>query len=82
MGSPDLARHLLAFGLSKHTARKSVRDVLRSAFSPKLAAVWAIYMAWIAGFVAFAHWVGVWKNTLTKDTIVFPVVSGLAHGEP
>lgn len=69
---------LLAFGLSKPTVRKCLRDFLRSAFSPKLAAVWAIYVAWIAGFVALAHWVGVWKNVLTKDTIVWTVTAGLA----
>ncbi len=69
---------LIAFGLSKPTVRKCLRDVLRSAFSPKVAAVWAIYVAWIAGFVALAHWVGVWKNLLTKDTIVWTVTAGLA----
>ena len=69
---------LLAFGLSKPTVMTSLRDVLRSAFSPKLAAVWAIYVAWIAGFVALAHWVGVWKTVLTKDTIVWTVTGGLA----
>lgn len=69
---------LLAFGLSKPTLRTSLRDVLRSAFSPKLAVVWAIYVAWIAGFVALAHWVGVWKTVLTKDTLVWTVTAGLA----
>ncbi len=69
---------LLVLGLSKPSVRKSIRDVLRSAFSPKLAAVWAIYVAWIAGLVALAHWVGVWKNVLTKDTILWTVTAGLA----
>ena len=69
---------LLALWLSKPTVRTSLRDVLRSAFSPKLAAIWATYVAWIAGFVALAHWIGVWKTVLTKDTIVWTVTSGLA----
>ena len=68
----------LAFGFSKPTVRKSLRDVLCSAFSPKLAAIWAIYVAWVAGFVALAHSVGVWRNVLTKDTIVWTVTAGLA----
>jgi hypothetical protein len=69
---------LLVFGLTKPTVRTSLRDVLRSASSPKLAAVWAIYLAWIAGFVALAHRVGVWKTALTKDTVVWTVTAGLA----
>ena len=68
----------LGFGFSKPTVRKCLRDVLRSAFSPKLAAIWAVYVAWIAGFVVLAHSVGAWKNVLTKDTIVWIVTAGLA----
>lgn len=69
---------LLVFGLSGPTVRTSLRDVLGSAFSPKLTAVWAIYVAWVAGFVALSHWVGVWKTVLTKDTVVWTVTAGLA----
>jgi len=60
------------------TVRASLRHVLRSAVTPKLAVVWGVYLAWIAAFVALAHLVGVWRIALTKDTILWAVTGGLA----
>lgn len=68
----------LAFAFSKPTVRKSFWDVLRSAFALKMVIVWAIYVLWIVGFVALAHWIGAWKTVLTKVTIVWSVTVGLA----
>jgi len=68
----------LVIVLSKPKVRACLRDAFRLLFSPKMTAVWAFYVAWIAGFVALAHWVGVWKTMLTKDTIVWMVTVGLA----
>lgn len=68
----------LALGLSKPKVRTSLRNVLHLAFSPKLAAVWATYLGWVAGLVAFAYLIGIWKIVLTKDTIVWTVTAGLA----
>jgi len=68
----------LVFALTKPAVRESLRACVRSAFTSKLAAVWAIYMAWIVTLVALTHLVGVWRTALTKDTIVWAVTGGLA----
>ncbi len=66
------------FVLCKPSVRSSLRACIRSAFTPKLAAVWLIYLTWIAALVVLAHWVGIWKAVLTKNTVVWTATAGLA----
>lgn len=63
--------------LSKAKVRESLAQVLRSAFSPKLLAVWASFILWIVFFIVLVDRAGVWNRTLTKDSLVWTVTAGL-----
>ena len=69
---------LLVFVLLKPDIRANFRNVLRLAFTRKLAFVWAVYLVWVAALVVFACATGVWRTALTKDTIVWTATAGLA----
>jgi hypothetical protein len=58
--------------------RSSLRACVRTALTPKLAAIWLVYLSWVVALVALARWVGIWTTELTKDTIVWTVTAGLA----
>jgi len=66
------------FVLWKSKVRQGLRACIHSAFAPKLAVAWAIYLVWIAVFVVFSYATGIWKTALTKDTIVWTATAGLA----
>jgi hypothetical protein len=68
---------LLGFGLLNPDIRGNLRNVLRLAFTRKLAFVWAIYLVWIAALVVLSYVTGIWRTELTKDTIVWTATAGL-----
>lgn len=59
-------------------ARSSLIQALKIATGRKLALIWVFYAAWIIVFVFLADHVGLWRNTLGKDTVAWSLTVGLA----
>jgi hypothetical protein len=64
--------------LSRRDARSSFGDLLRTALSPAI----LVPLGGVLGYVALEVWLGhkanLWRSYLTKDTIVWLIVTGLA----
>lgn len=69
---------LLVVAIAIPGARSSLIQALKIATGRKLALIWVIYAAWILAFVLLADHVGLWRNILGKDTVVWSLTAGLA----
>lgn len=64
--------------LLKPEIRSSLVGALRMAVASKLVIVWIVYVLWIILFVLIAYRVGIWRDVMTKDTLVWGATSGIA----
>lgn len=71
---------LLIFGLSHSTIRSSLGNVLRSLFQPKIALPILAGAAYTGLLLLPLKKLGLWNQTLIKDTVFWFVFNGLAAG--
>jgi hypothetical protein len=68
---------LLAWALTRPELRSSVRDVLRTAGSPKIVGPLVVLLGWVVGLVYLAARIGLWDSDRTADTAFWFVTAGL-----
>jgi hypothetical protein len=69
---------ILVFLLMRKNTRSSIGGVLRIALSPKFLVPLAIFVGYVALEVRIGFSAGLWRGDLTKDTIVWILIAGLA----
>lgn len=67
----------LGFVLAKKERRRSLVDLIKAAFAPKLALYFGLFALWTIGSVAFLWFIGFWDKSFLKDTIAWYIGVGL-----
>ena len=68
---------IFVLALLKREVRSGLRGVLRTASNPAILVVLALFASYIALEVWLASKLGLWRITLTKDTAVWAITSGI-----